>query len=111
MEQKECNARGDYMNKRNKVPENSPVSGKQNYIAYPKAFKLLSNRLKTTPDEIAAWVWMGQNDGGLNAYLNANELEPPPRFYYDLGNGQNFDYLSPLMACWFLTDTLSITQK
>lgn len=71
------------------------------YIAYPKAMKQLADRLDATPEELAAWVWMGPKRSGLAAYLNANELDPPPRFNYDLGNGDDFDYISVLMACWF----------
>lgn len=78
-----------------------------NYIAYPKAMKLLARLLDATREELAAWVWMGPKDGGLAAYLNANELDPPPRFHYSLGNGNDFDYLSPLMACWFSEDEIA----
>lgn len=109
IEQKERNARGDYLDIRSKRPETSPVSGKPDYIAYPKALKLLSDRLNATPEEIAAWAWMGQNDGGLNAYRNANELEPPPRFFFEYFLGKE-DYLSPLMACWFLVDDIANFQ-
>ncbi|MDP3333218.1 MAG: hypothetical protein Q8S55_14770 [Methylococcaceae bacterium] len=72
------------------------------YIAYPKAMKLLTQRLDATPEELAAWLFFGPGPelGGLTAYLNANELNPPPKFYYNVG-GDSFDYLSPLMACWF----------
>jgi len=104
MEQKERNARGEHLGHRGRRRETSSVSDKLDYIAYPKALKLLSDRLNATPEEIATWVWMGQNDGGLNAYLNANELEPPPRFSFDYYMGD--DYLSPLMACWFLEDDI-----
>lgn len=76
------------------------------YIAYPKAMILLADRLEATQEELAAWVWMGPQDGGLAAYLNANELDPPPRFYY-INNGNDCDYLSPLMACWFLADDIT----
>ena len=78
------------------------------FIAYPKAFKLLADRLEATPEEIAAWIWKGPNKGGLAAYSNANELEPPPRFYFDHYMGE--DYLAPLMACWFLADDVSKFQ-
>lgn len=77
------------------------------YVAFPKAMSLLSERLNATPDELAAWVWAGPNDGGLVAYLNANELDPPPRFYYGSCNPGEFDYLSPLMACWFREDDIA----
>lgn len=108
MEQKGQNARGDYLDPRSKRPDTSPASGKADYIPYPKALKLLFDRLNATPEEIAAWVWMGPNDGGLAAYLNANELEPTPRFYFDYYMGE--DYLAPLMACWFLVDDVSKFQ-
>lgn len=81
----------------------SPV----HFIAYPKALKLLADRLDATPEELAGWVWMEAKSGGLDAYLNANELDPPPKFYYSLGSGDDFDYLSPLMACWFSDEDIA----
>ncbi|MHB0984686.1 MAG: hypothetical protein ACYC05_03710 [Sulfuricella sp.] len=102
---KQRNARGDYLDSRGKRPGTSPTRCKADYMPYPKALKLLSDRLRATPEEIAAWVWMGPNDGGLAAYLNANELNPPPRFYFDYYMGT--DYLSPMMACWFLADDIA----
>ena len=74
------------------------------YTPYPKAMKNLANRFGATPDELAAWVFMGKNDNGLVAYLNANELDPPPRFSFhdrDPSSNNDFDYVAPLMACWF----------
>ncbi len=71
------------------------------YIAYPQAIKLLIDRLGATPEELAAWVYFGPEKGGLAAYTNANELEPPPRFRYQFGTNYGYDYLSPLMSCWF----------
>jgi len=46
---------------------------------------------------------MGPQFHGLAAYLNANELDPPPRFQYGvgIGNEHDFDYIAPLVACWF----------
>ncbi len=69
------------------------------YIAFPKALALLAARLGATSEEIAGWVWDGPEQGGLTAYVNANELEPPPRFYFYFG--MDDDYVSELMACWF----------
>lgn len=83
------------------------------YIAYPKAMKLLAQSLNATPEELAAWVFFGSETGfgGLTAYTNANELEPPPKFNYSIG-GKNFDYLSPLMFCWFREeDVTSFTPE
>lgn len=74
------------------------------YIAYPRAMKRLRERLGATPEEVAAWVFWGETQGGLVAYTNANELDPPPKFgfFYTMGD----DYISPLMACWFRRDDI-----
>lgn len=89
------------------VPATPPAS--PNYIAYPKAMKLLADRLEATPEELAAWVSMEGLDGGLDAFLNANEIKPPPKFSYwqCFDNDDAFDYLSPLMACWFREDDIA----
>lgn len=88
------------------APTSTPASPVR-FIAYPKALKLLADRLDATPEELAGWVWMEAKSGGLDAYLNANELDPPPKFYYSLGSGDDFDYLSPLMACWFSDEDIA----
>ncbi|TCV81283.1 hypothetical protein [Sulfurirhabdus autotrophica] len=108
MEQKERNSRGNYLVHWSKRPKASPTSDKAVYIPYPKTLKLLSDRLNASPEEIATWIWMGPNEGGLAAYMNANELETPQRFYFDYFMGT--DYLAPLMACWFLADDVSNFQ-
>lgn len=78
------------------------------YIPFPKALHRLAGRLQATADEVAAWVFMEPEYGGLRAYVNANELNPPPRFYYDhQGHDLNFDYLAPLMGCWFDAEEIS----
>ena len=74
------------------------------YIPYPKAMHQLTTRLGATPEELAAWLYMGPKDGGIAAYLNANELDSPPRFCFELGG--DFDYVSPLMACWFVEEEI-----
>ncbi len=86
-------------------------AGKPEYIAYPKAMKLLAERLDATPEELAAWLFYGPGPGlgGLTAYLNANELDPPPKFYYANHVG-SFDYLAPLMSCWFLAEEIANFQ-
>ena len=79
------------------------------YIAYPKAMALLTKRLTATPEELAAWVFAGHEDGGIAAFLNANELDPPPPFDYCqcIASENNFDYLSPLMGCWFREEDIA----
>lgn len=78
------------------------------YVAYPEAMQQLVERLDATPEELAAWVLMGSESGGLSAYLNINESDPPPRFRYGQDDGiVGDDYLSPLMTCWFRVDEIA----
>lgn len=91
---------------------NNQTESKPEYIAYPSAYLLLKERLNATPEEIAAWIYLGtENDlGGLNAYLNAEELDSPTKFRYNIGNGENFDYVSPLIYCWFIPEEIKNFQ-
>ena len=75
------------------------------YIAYPKAICRLIDRLGATPEELALWVWLGPDTGGLAAFVNANELDPPPRFQFSTGGDP--DYVAALMPCWFVEKELS----
>ena len=88
--------------------EATKSASKLEYIAFPKAMKSLADRLNATPEELSAWVFFGPGLelGGIAAYLNANELDPPPRFYYANYVG-SFDYLVPLMGCWFIADDIA----
>ncbi len=103
-------ARGDYYPERNpsvtkdgeSLVEPAPTS---RYVAYPKAMHQLTARLGATPEELAAWIWLGPKDGGIAAYMNANELDPPPRFFYATGSDSQ-DYIAPLMACWFKVEDI-----
>lgn len=92
------------------APVATHSAGMPEYIAYPRAMRQLADRIKATPDEMAAWLFWGPEHGGLTAYLNANELDPPPRFHYNLGGEGNFDYLSPLMGCWFVAGEIANFQ-
>lgn len=74
------------------------------YIAYPEAMKTLADRLGATPGELAMWLLTGPDSGGIAAYLNANELDPPPRFHIENYLGK--DYVSLLMSCWFRQDDI-----
>ena len=78
--------------------------GKHKYIPYVRAVARWAERFDATPEEVAAWVYFGPDAGGLSAYLNANELDPPPRFFYGtalLPQEKDWDYVEPLMSCWF----------
>ena len=91
--------------KRSPDPESSePLDSKDQYLAYPKALARMAERLEASAEELAAWVFLGPELDGLIAYVNANELDPPPEFDFALHPRDDFDYLSPLMACWFRKD-------
>jgi hypothetical protein len=86
--------------RRGDLPDESAATDEgSEYIAYPLAMKRLRERLGAKPEEVAAWVFWGEMPGGLVAYTNANELDPPPKFGFSDTEGD--DYVSPLMACWF----------
>jgi hypothetical protein len=81
------------------------------FIPYMVAFKRLSDRVGATHDEMAMWVWLSDRNGGLHAYTNANELVPPPDFYF-MNFGEAGDYVADLMCTWFLeTDIESFNPK
>lgn len=108
METQQRTVRGDYVPER-KPPPKKPGKRKAEpaqavrYIAYPKAMQQLAQRLGASPHELAAWIFMGPEHGGMAAYANANELDPPPRFFYGYLPGAT-DYIAPLMGCWFKAD-------
>ena len=99
MQFQQRNARNDYYPARKSLDSDKESAPTTDYIAFPKAMKILADRLGTTSEELAVWIFMGPDTGGIAAYRNANELNPPPRFHFDCCMGE--DYLSPLMACWF----------
>ena len=100
MELQKRQARGDYYPERKSLDADKvSIPTTPDYIPYRKAMNILSERLKATPEELAVWISPGPDLAGIAAYRNANELKPPPRFYFDCSMGE--DYLSPLMACWF----------
>lgn len=78
------------------------------YIPYPMAMGLLDMRLKTTPEELALWIFQGTKDGGIAAYTNVNEFDPPLRFEFTYFTCS--DYLASLMAVWFLEEDITNFQ-
>lgn len=79
------------------------------YVAYPKALKVLADRWGATPEELAAWIFIGPEDGGLTAHTHANELDPPPQFFYAYYSRVE-NYIAPLMACWFKDEDIANFQ-
>lgn len=94
----------------NRVGE-KPKDGSSNadkqriYLAYPRALRRLQERLNATPEELAIWIFMGPEEGGIAGYRDVNELDPAPRFYFGDFMGEE-DYLAPMMACWFLASDI-----
>ncbi|MBW7902936.1 MAG: hypothetical protein H3C26_15750 [Rhodocyclaceae bacterium] len=80
---------------------------KTRYLPYLKAQDILHKRINATVEDMVGWVWCGPEDGGLAAYLNANELDPPPRFYFQYGGPDSgLNYMAELLGCWFLASDL-----
>ena len=107
-------ARGDYFPERRPSPSKDRVPLAEpglstHYLAYPKAMNRLAARLGATPDELVAWICLGPADGGIAAYLSANELDRPPRFFYATGSDSQ-DYTAPLMACWFKVEDIDLFE-
>lgn len=87
------------------TPVASPAYGVQTgYLSFPTAMERLHTRLGATRDELAGWIFKGPEDGGIAAYRNPNESDPPPRFFFDISLGD--DYLAPLMSCWFVENDI-----
>jgi hypothetical protein len=75
------------------------------YIHYLPALKILSDRLSATPGELAIWVMMGRDCGGLNAYANPNAYRPIIPIHH-----QGYfvpDYHEFLARCWFSLDDIN----
>lgn len=97
--------RGDYYPERKPFMADKEAIPATDFIAYPKAMNILHEKWRATPDELAMWILWGPEKGGIAAYLNANELNPPREFYFAYFSGME-DYLAPLMSCWFHRDDI-----
>ncbi len=90
-------------------PVTHSITGGLNYIPYAQAYTFLEKRIYATPEEIAAWVYLGPNEGGLNAYVDINNSSTPKVFYFKNFAGKD-TYLSQLMLCWFLREDIDSFQ-
>lgn len=79
------------------------------YISYPRAMRLLNERLDATPEELAVWVSFGSEPkcGGIPAYLEANISERPRLLTFDCWSEADFDYIAPLMSAWFVVKDIA----
>ncbi|QJD30181.1 hypothetical protein [Methylococcus geothermalis] len=72
------------------------------YIPYLLAVRRLRARLDATARELAGWVFLGPELGGLAAFVRADVLDDPPRFYFPLAvDDPGADYLGDLHYVWF----------
>lgn len=80
------------------------MSTSRKYITYIEAFKTLSAKLHATKEEFAGWIYLGAKEGGLDAFLDANDTEyddnPIPKFYF-AHHEMERDYLGLLPTLWF----------
>jgi len=81
-----------------------PDEPKHKYIPYAQAMNLLRERLNAKPEELAAWIWMTPHEGCIRAFLNANELHNPPRFFFGDAIDGEYDYVDSMMGCWFIAE-------
>lgn len=101
------------------TPQDRGFDPTTRYVPFPIAFEQLRQRLAATAEELAAWVFIGPGNGGIAAYVGANDWVPQPsppsnhndsippqRFFFDISLGE--DYVAPLMACWFAEDEISV---
>jgi hypothetical protein len=72
------------------------------FISYFEAKQYLEDRFDSTPDEIALWVSIGAEKGGLNAYTS--ECGKQSRFSFEPGISiDDDDYIKPLEKLYFLS--------
>lgn len=70
------------------------------YISCEKALAILKTKWQATKEELAAWFFLGPEQGGLAAFLDAYQITPPRQFFYPYCAGRK-DYLWPLSLWWF----------
>jgi hypothetical protein len=93
------------------LAERGPATGSAlgdegKYLPYPRAIALLSTRLGATPAELAAWVYLGPEFGGLSAYRNSHNGSYHRFFYAEYPDVSVLDYFVPLYSCWFLAEEI-----
>lgn len=90
------------INRQDVIGSKVTVPVNDSYIPYFKVLRKFQDKYDVSPEELAAWIYAGPECGGLNAYINANELDPPPRFEFDVFSDD--DYLDQIVTSWFSLD-------
>lgn len=79
------------------------------YIPYLTTIKFLIEKFNSIPEELAAWIYQGDINGGLSAFLIDEKSNTLEKFYYDYYCG-NPNYLAPLMTCKFKENDITDFQ-
>ncbi len=77
----------------------SDKADEKNYLAFPAALERLRRRLNTSMQEIAAWILIGPDEGGLTAFSKPRYSSGVSRFQFR--PEMEPDYESLLFNCWF----------
>lgn len=75
------------------------------YVHFLIAAARLNERWSATPKEVAMWLLAGEDEGGLDGYLEAPLRADPPKFRFPDYDG-SFDYRGALMHCYFRSEDL-----
>lgn len=87
------------------LPSPTPSS---KFLGFPRALRLLQERIDTNPYEFAAWIYQGPAHGGIRAYKTPIVDGFPMRFFYE--PTMNPDYITEVHFCQFLEEELSNFQ-
>ena len=77
-----------------------PIARKLQPFLRFQSLAILVAKWQATKEELAAWVFLGPEQGGLAAFLDAYQITPPRQFFYPYCAGCE-DYLWPLSLWWF----------
>lgn len=87
------------------IPDSMPSS---KLVGLAKALDLLESRLITSVEEIAAWVFLSEKDGGLRCFREGGNANEYHRFYFE--PEMSVDYTAELAVCLFDIEELRAFQ-
>jgi hypothetical protein len=72
------------------------------FISYPRTKALLAQHLNASEEEIAQWISIGSENGGLDAYVDIHRQEDAHRFSFEHPKFyKDCDYITPLINLHF----------
>lgn len=78
---------------------NAGLEKPEKLIGLPLVLSRLGERLRASQEEVAAWVFMTECDGGIRAYKPQSQPEEFQRFYFE--PEMELDYKGLMVNCWF----------